>query len=492
VIEVVENRVNLRNVVLSRKAMMTTNSAPAVTATRVEVQVIGTPYSSDDYFTWSPHYCRARIVNAAAVVNPLTIRLRNMPGAVGQVRFATKADLAPTTNTNDASVTDYHTATRTTLDLTLPADGEWRTFYAAGAFGSPSDEDKDAVIEAVSTGGGTMYGRYPVMVRVRKNGNTLENVERDRFLEAVRSLQPRGGVAFDRWLEFIEQHAVGTDEGHTGPGFLPWHRVYMMRLERDLQALDPSVAIPYWRPDQIAPNIFHRDFLGRDGSGNLVTLDANNPLSTWSINTGSSVVTGIQRNANFNNATGMPSNINSEADVFAFGNEYDEVRSPLEGNPHGRAHTQAAGNNGWVGNFFTSPRDPLFFLIHGNVDHVWAKWQIRQRKTMHADFEEGYYTQGTFPGAAGMTGEHKGHYLMDEMWPWNEEMGGGTSGLADRPASSYGVFPQTVGQTLMMPSHPRPYDVIDYRVSKWIQGNTPNFNQGIGFAYDDVPFNTAL
>ena len=46
------------------------------------------------------------------------------------------------------------------------------------------------------------------------------------------------------------------------PRFLPWHRAYLLDLERELQAIDPSVALPYWRFDQPAPNLFTPEFLG--------------------------------------------------------------------------------------------------------------------------------------------------------------------------------------------------------------------------------------
>ena len=28
--------------------------------------------------------------------------------------------------------------------------------------------------------------------------------------------------------------------------FLPWHREYLLRFERDLQSINPEVTLPYW------------------------------------------------------------------------------------------------------------------------------------------------------------------------------------------------------------------------------------------------------
>ena len=49
----------------------------------------------------------------------------------------------------------------------------------------------------------------------------------------------------------------------------------------------------------------------------------------------------------------------------------------VEVNPHGRAHVSFDGSISEIG---TAARDPLFFLLHCNVDRLWAKWQWFQRR----------------------------------------------------------------------------------------------------------------
>jgi hypothetical protein len=44
----------------------------------------------------------------------------------------------------------------------------------------------------------------------------------------------------------------------------------------------------------------------------------------------------------------------------------------MEGAPHGFAHTSFDGP---VNNPPTAPKDPLFFLLHVNVDRLWAFWE---------------------------------------------------------------------------------------------------------------------
>ena len=70
-------------------------------------------------------------------------------------------------------------------------------------------------------------------------------------------------------------------EAHGNIGFLPWHRAYLLDLERELQAIDPSVALPYWRFDQPAPNVFTRQFMGVPDSAGRVQFTAGHPFGTW-------------------------------------------------------------------------------------------------------------------------------------------------------------------------------------------------------------------
>jgi tyrosinase len=53
-----------------------------------------------------------------------------------------------------------------------------------------------------------------------------------------------------------------SDEAHTYPAFPHWHRSYLLDLERELQQIDPTVALPYWKFDEPAPNVFRLKFMG--------------------------------------------------------------------------------------------------------------------------------------------------------------------------------------------------------------------------------------
>ena len=124
--------------------------------------------------------------------------------------------------------------------------------------------------------GATRVGSAEVMVRIRKNANTLTTDERDRFVSALAKLNNQG---LGRFTDFRDMHvAVTLAQAHGAPGFLPWHRAYLLDLERELQVIDASVALPYWRFDRPAPNIFTRDFLGVFGCNRHRPIQATNPL----------------------------------------------------------------------------------------------------------------------------------------------------------------------------------------------------------------------
>src|SRR5262245_33459941 len=81
----------------------------------VEIQINKTDTTDDDYITWAPTACQARLQGAPAGGMPVAVKLKNGTGAVGQVCFEAMATPWPANKT----------ATKETLDLSLPADGSW-------------------------------------------------------------------------------------------------------------------------------------------------------------------------------------------------------------------------------------------------------------------------------------------------------------------------------------------------------------------------------
>jgi hypothetical protein len=105
-------------------------------------------------------------------------------------------------------------------------------------------------------------------------------------------------------------------------------------------------------------------YVGFAGPG-AVQLD--NPLQFW-VTDG---IPGIKRRPLFNVATAGANNVLTltEAQTIALGNQFADFRD-MEGNPHGFAHTSFGGS---ISSVPTAVKDPLFFLLHANVDRLWAK-----------------------------------------------------------------------------------------------------------------------
>src|SRR5699024_1465182 len=105
-------------------------------------------------------------------------------------------------------------------------------------------------IEVVGVSTGLPICESRLMVRVRKDANRLTDAERDLFIDTLARLNDAGRGLFQT---FREMHTgESTNEMHRVPAFLPWHRAYLLDLERELQIIKAAVTIPYWRFDRPA------------------------------------------------------------------------------------------------------------------------------------------------------------------------------------------------------------------------------------------------
>ncbi len=404
-----------------------------------------------NFVSWSPSTCDVRLDDPSGATGPVTVELSNIaPGVGGQVEFRQTRISAP----------------QDSFRIDLPLNGNPVRLYVSGKFPHASVSNEDAGIMVRSVTGGAVLASTRLMVRVRKDANLLTVGERDRFLNALAQLNARG---LGRFAEFRAMHNADVEEeAHRRPGFLPWHRAYLLDLERELQVFDPSVALPYWRFDRPAPNLFTQDFIGLSNATGSVRFSSGNPLQFWRTDNGD----GITRRPLFNTATEAAftpfwggARIHNEAFTLNRGAGVYRIFWELEGNPHGYAHTCFSG---YIDSPETAPKDPLFFLLHMNVDRLWAKWQwVYQR----FDVTQGQETY--------LDGNRIGHRRGDTMWPWNgsstpprPQVTAPGGGLADSPiVTAPGAVPKVE-------------DMVDFQ-------GLVNESAWLGFDYDDVPFTSA-
>lgn len=440
--------------------------APASAAGQpaVEIQINQTADTRDDYINWSPFLARIRISQPNGETRPVDVVLQNEDATKGgQIVFAPFQDPWPAGTT----------ATQDQLTLSLPPDGNWVQFVVAGKFGHPSTRDRDAVIVARAGGAeGATLGRKELMVRVRKNADSLTVEERTLFLDALMRLNASGGYdVFQQMHTIVGGQAHSRARlGHHAHAFLPWHRAMLLAFERALQSIEPAVALPYWRFDRPAPNVFTTDFMGAPPLPNtrLARLSLTNPLNEWRV----SGVTGIERSPRFQ-PNGHP-NVEEEA-VTLDEPRFTDFRT-MEFNPHSPAHSETAGTGGWLGREGTAVLDPLFFLLHANIDRLWARWQI-EKKQFDPGSADAYSPQGS---SDARNCRALGQAADDTMWPWNEATR--PTDPCRPPTAPGGAFPALAPGLFVPPQQPRPRDLIDYRTSTASLG-------GAGFSYNDVPFN---
>lgn len=176
------------------------------------------------------------------------------------------------------------------------------------------------------------------------------------YREAVHRMKQLSSADPGDPLGWTAQASIhGTSSGfqycqHGNYGFFPWHRAYLVYLERICQKLtgEKSFGLPYWNWNQ--DPAMHPAFTA-DPSSPLYHTRSNTDLSgTW----GASAVS---------DATLDP--------MFGDGNFYT-FSTQIEGTPHNTVHGAVGGDMAG----YTSAFDPIFFMHHCMVDFCWAKWNL--------------------------------------------------------------------------------------------------------------------
>ncbi|MCE7065272.1 tyrosinase family protein [Dyadobacter sp. CY326] len=420
------------NAGLERARAIPPNTAPTTTAT-VEITINGAA-SGNVYLGWQLCACSIRIANQPQQALNVTLKNKSTAGG-GQIRFRTT----------------YTGAAQDTLALTLPGNGTPVNFFIGGKFGSPSVDDQDNSLVAVETASNAVLAERTFMVRVRKNSESLTTAERDIFLNAVATLNS-SAAEYQRYLDGHGDKA--NNEIHGRPSFLPWHRAFVLDYERRLQAIDPRVSLPYWRFDEPAPKLFSRDFMGGTIAGDGQIVNPTNPLHTYT-----PIIVRVPR---FDTVTQAAFVMSQKDTIESRGADFLPF-SDMEDNPHGFAHTSfTAGDR--IRNVAEATMDPLFFMLHGNVDRLWAKWQKDNNRWVVTN-------PSTYsPQSGNRIGENAG----DTMWPWN-----GDTTFPRPDIATGGHMPQ-----LTFPAKPSPLitvaETIDY-IGR-IEANRTHFD------YDDVSF----
>jgi tyrosinase len=191
------------------------------------------------------------------------------------------------------------------------------------------------------------------MATTRKPASALTSAEQSRYRNGVTQLIESGFYG-----QLVAIHSDMSHDQHGGMGaigterFLPWHRDFLLQLERELQRADPNASIPYWDWSvQRGVPPWMEDFLPT-----VPVPGRRNPIQ-------------VRR------STGRRGRLPAAWEIEALvGNArvtYTTFTSVLEGF-HNEVH-------GWVGgamgSIMVSPADPLFWMHHAQIDRLWSVWQ---------------------------------------------------------------------------------------------------------------------
>lgn len=234
--------------------------------------------------------------------------------------------------------------------------------------------------------------------------------------------------AVNRYADFIATHINYTFVMHLDGIFLPWHRAYVRLYEQALQEeCGYEGSQPYWdwaaytdkplrnstifnggpyslgsdgvftnatvysSPGVVYPSgtgggcVFEGPFTNwtapfRSFDYDLITDNVNGSLPANSFDRNTSC---FSRNLNdyslrVNNNYSCIETLLSQPTIGDFQNTLSTPEGSIAYGAHGGGHVAMGGEGG---DLFTSPTDPVFFLHHAQVDHMWSKWQSQDPAT---------------------------------------------------------------------------------------------------------------
>jgi hypothetical protein len=270
---------------------------------------------------------------------------------------------------------------------------------------------------------------------VRRNIATVSSQEREILRDAFLALDGApfvysDGVTFWDKQEQVHKdaHLAGEDV-HDGPAFLPWHRVICAKLEALLRQVDPRLSLHYWdwttdpraSPDGQGGtvNLMTPDFMGDDGSGgiNRVAADGGGdlgpPFQDFESSEDDELGNGhsrVWRNVAAGSPVFGPTSMQSDHAIVTAGDslpaasQYHAMATQLQ-SAHDYAHSSYI--RGSIGRAHYAFHDPFVFLLHSNVDRLWATWQRASGRSWRLDPNQTYGIDGAAPS------------ILADLEPWS-------------------------------------------------------------------------
>ena len=262
---------------------------------------------------------------------------------------------------------------------------------------------------------------------IRRNIATVTQAERDRFRDAIIALNhqfypggrgdtPVGGVSY--WFTQDEIHQ--STHVHGCPAFLPWHRELLNRFEALLRLIDPALSLHYWDWTTDPGWMFTSGFMGNahgDAGDPWLSAGLYNPSASPNRDSSDNPFDPPLHITRGVGELGIPlptpaddQNVLDAPDFVEFNNRISV--------PHGNMHAYIGGPVGTLTDPHTSFRDPFVFLLHSNIDRLFAMWQRNPTHPERLDPTQVYGAWENTQGSGDVSSLAPNWGILSPLEPW--------------------------------------------------------------------------
>ncbi|KAJ1972996.1 hypothetical protein H4R35_004362 [Dimargaris xerosporica] len=210
-------------------------------------------------------------------------------------------------------------------------------------------------------------------IRSRQEIRQLSSQQRIDLYNAVKQLN--SGPRPTEWDRLSNIHISFNHRIHEHPVFLPWHRHFLVDLERRLRRINSNIVLPYWDSSLDADNpagsvIFSGSNSWLGGQGSCVSNGAFANFTTYYTDNGPREHC-MNRRFDRGNSISPFYRPSINRRIIQEQTTYNGFREAIEFGPHGVVH------NGIGGDMMDmcAPNDLLFYLHHAFMDKLWNDWQ---------------------------------------------------------------------------------------------------------------------
>ncbi|KAI2463914.1 Di-copper centre-containing protein [Annulohypoxylon bovei var. microspora] len=276
-----------------------------------------------------------------------------------------------------------------------------------------------------------VYGCTNNNIAIRKSWDETDDVTRADYIRAVHCLAAKSPLmdtkfapgAVNRLDDFTYIHINQTNIIHQSGYLLPWHRLFLWQIEKALrEECGYKGHLPYWdvprfSEDQTKSKLFDGSMTSFGGNGAFVPHDprkviipglvisnftlpkpagtgggcvTDGPFQNFTISLGPVVKEvidpankyGYEPNSRclsrdfYDGASKGVLNW-ANATTIVKSNTIKELRNNIEDLWHLNSHTFVGAE---AADPFSTPNDPVFYLLHAQIDRLWAIWQGQDLK----------------------------------------------------------------------------------------------------------------